>query len=664
MRSSVKKTCRSWLVLASTVSALALTGVPQAMADSSGAAPTEVLAGDVFSAPATVASVPTAPDRVLQVGITMQNPNAGAQDALYQAMYTPGNAQYHQFLTADEVASEFGLPSTTYSQVLTWATRDGLQLVFSPDTHEYLLLTGTAAQVEQTFNTALRDFSVEGNSFYANTVPPTVPAGLDIAGVIGLNNLLKSRTFHQAPPASAPHGTPAQDTCVSTTCIGFTTPQDLWSIYGQPKNLADTTQNFGQGQQMAVLGEGAVSGPLSDLRAFEKEFSLPRVPVTIQSVGDDFQDTSGSGEWDIDTQASTGMAPKAYGETLIFAKDLTDSSTLADFSAFETNRHGPLQANASFGECEQDPTSPVTQGGAGTSLGGLAGTAGIMYTQEAENVLQQATLQGKTLFSSTGDTGSSCPVVFAAVIGAGNGVANQGYPETNYPASSRYVVAVGGTVLYGTANTATPPASNSTRSMETAWTFTGGGNTFYIPEPAYQKGIALLDNQPCISQPDGTPYASPTPCRGIPDVSAQSGDVVSNGYAVTMGGQADSQGAGTSLSSPLWMGMWTRIQAATLKPHKGVFTQGFADPTFYHVASNPTQDAASFFDVGGGPPTRRAIPSSARPRMSRRRHHRTAASPVSLPAPWDRRAAARRCGPTLPTRRATPWGTPTRNSRC
>ena len=591
------------IVCGASVLSLVSPYLPPALVATGGELPTEVLAGDAYSGPATLLSTPTAPETPVQVGITLQNPNAAAQDALYQAIYTPGSPQYGQFLTADEVVAQFGVPSTTYDQALSWATRDGLELTFSPPTNEYLLLSGTAQQAEQTFSVVLRDLNVNGTRYYANTVPPTVPAGLGIAGVIGLNNLLKSHTFHGALPSTAPHGTAAaQDTCATTSCIGLTTPQDLWSIYGQPTQLSDPSKNFGQGQQMAVLGEGAVSGTLSDLRAFEKERGLPQIPVTIQPVGDDFQDSSNTAEWDIDTQASTGMAPKAFGETLIFAKDLTDSSVLGDFSAFEAARHGPMQANASFGECEQDPTSPATQGGT-SGPAGLAGTAGIMFTRATENVLQQATLQGKTLFSSTGDTGSSCPVVYAAVIGAGNGVLNQGFPETNYPASSRYAVAVGGTVLYGTPNTATAPASNSVRAQETAWTFTGGGNTFYIPQPAYQHGISLLDNQSCISQPNGTPYTSPTPCRGIPDVAAQSGDVISNGYAVTMGGQNDQQGGGTSLSSPLWMGMWARIQAATLEPHKGVFTQGFANPTLYRVAANPTQDSAGFFDIGGGPPT-------------------------------------------------------------
>ena len=601
---SARRATVGLLATAAAAALIALGSTPAAAAPRA----TEVLATDVRPGLAGLPSTATPPATTVRVGVTVANPNAAAQTAAYRAIYTPGSPQYHHFLSADQVASEFGVPAATFSALQAWATRDGLTVASAPATHEYLLLAGTAAQAEATFSVELRDFNRSGTHFYANTGAPTVPAGLGVNGVIGLNSLLRSHTFDDKPPASARHGsTPSQGTCdpTGTLCTGLTTPQDLWSIYGQPTNLSDASQDFGQGQQMAVLGEGAVAGPLGDLRAFEAENKLPQVPITIHSAGDKFTDTSGSGEWDIDTQASTGMSPKVSGETWYFANDLSDASVLADIQDWETDPKGPLQANASFGECEEDPTSPVTGGGASTPAGGAAGTAGVMFTSGAENALQQATLQGKTLFSSTGDTGSSCPVVFAAVIGAGNGVLNQAYPETNYPASSAYVVAVGGTVLYGTPSTATAPASNATRADEYSWNFTGGGNTFYIAEPKYQQGIPMLDNQPCISDPTGTPYATqPQPCRGVPDVAAQSGDVATNGYAVTMGGANDSAGGGTSLSSPLWMGMWTRIQAAsTTKNAAGQFTNGFADPALYKVGLDATKDANDFFDIGSGPPT-------------------------------------------------------------
>jgi pseudomonalisin len=78
-------------------------------------------------------------------------------------------------------------------------------------------------------------------------------------------------------------------------------------------------------------------------------------------------------------------------------------------------------------------------------------------------------------------------------------------------------------------------------------------------------------------------------------VAAESGDIATSSYDIysdELGG-ASSEG-GTSLSSPLMMGMWTRIQAAS----RG--GTGFADPLIYAVGDNATEDARDFNDYAAG----------------------------------------------------------------
>ena len=57
---------------------------------------------------------------------------------------------------------------------------------------------------------------------------------------------------------------------------------------------------------------------------------------------------------------------------------------------------------------------------------------------------------------------------------------------------------------------------------------------------------------------------------------------------------ADQQGAGTSLSSPLWVGVWARIQAAA-KSSKGL---GFANYAIYKLAKS--SGGRDFYDVTVG----------------------------------------------------------------
>jgi subtilase family serine protease len=242
--------------------------------------------------------------------------------------------------------------------------------------------------------------------------------------------------------------------------------------------------------------------------------------------------------------------------------------------------------NASFGECETSPANPV--------LGPLAqppffygSEAGDELEPVAEPMLRQANLEGRTLFASTGDTGGSCPAIVVPVLGAGNGLTPQPIPEQNYPAASPHVTGVDGTTV--TTTTHAPRMVATHRYSEVGWTYSGGGSSFWIQQPDYQKGIAAID-VPCIVDPSGTPYNPGTLCRGVGDIAAMSGTVMSydpssflssNFYEIEAD-MSDSSNGGTSLSSPLAVGMWSRIQAAA-PTRKGL---GFANETFYRLGKS------------------------------------------------------------------------------
>jgi subtilase family serine protease len=286
------------------------------------------------------------------------------------------------------------------------------------------------------------------------------------------------------------------------------------------------------------------------------------------------------------------MAPQADHLTLYFGSDLADANIAAIFSSWEADPNAPLQANASFGECEPNPVgaaldNPLLSPLAGTSL--PVGTGLVNDLQPiADPILLKATLQGKTLFAATGDTGSSCPAIALPVVGAGNGLVNQVVPFLNYPASSPYVTAVGGTVLYTNGS-----GTSASRAQESAWTFGGGGASLFAPAPAYQHGVPELDRD-CLLSASGAPAPAGVLCRGVPDVAALSGDALGNGYPTISGGQP-SVGAGTSLSSPLWMGMWARVQGTA-----GGGGYGFANELLYRAGKNPATAARDFTDITTG----------------------------------------------------------------
>lgn len=507
---------------------------------------------------------PAAASTPMSLVVGLSRPDPAGESQYLAAENNPQSPQYHQFLTPSSFAAKFGVPASTRSAVISWLSSSGLHVDSVSAAGDNYAVSGSASQVASTFKTSIRRFNTAGKAFLANTGYPAVPSGLPVNTIVGLNTLQGFST-----PAKT---TPAQDTCVGSTCLGVTTPKDLWSVYDQPAAYQ------GQGQQLAVFGEGQSDDVISDLRQFETANGLPQIGVTVKHpAGDtDFTDDSGREEWNIDTQASSGMAPQADGMTLYFGSSLSDADVLKMFQQWTDDASGPMQANASFGECETNPTNALTGGPLSTLPLPIMEGLGNNLQPQAESVLKQAAMEGKTLFSSTGDTGSSCPVIAAPVIGAGNGLLNQVVPLTNYPASSQFATAVGGTVLY------TDGAGN--RAQEYAWTFTGGGSSLLIGLPDYQQGVSN-NNIPCLQPTPGVA------CRAVPDVAAQSGDVLTNGYQIYSAGAA-TEGGGTSLSSPLWMGMWTRVQGA-----KGGAGNGFANYPLYAVGKNATTEARDYTDI-------------------------------------------------------------------
>jgi pseudomonalisin len=273
---------------------------------------------------------------------------------------------------------------------------------------------------------------------------------------------------------------------------------------------------------------------INDLRQFETTFGLTQVPVNITSIdnGTSSTDTSGADEFDLDTQYSTGFAPGVSSETIYDMPDLANTSIVDAINAFANDAAVP-QASLSAGECEV-----------------LADVGGLLAPADA--ALEQAVAEGKSFFTSAGDTGGFCP----AVVGV-NGVP-AGLPNVGYPASSPFAIGVGGTSIV-----------NLPSASEITWAPTGGGISLLESQPAFQAGAggSLLPVQ-----------------RGVPDVALDADPNLSP-YMVIVNGTEEGVG-GTSAGAPSWQGIWARAQGA-----KGGGL-GFAGPVLYK-----TEPASAYHDV-------------------------------------------------------------------
>jgi hypothetical protein len=547
--------------------------------------PTTTLTADVVPSLGSYTDLgPVASDQQMNVVVPLQHDTAAI--AAYEAsLNNQSSSSYEQWLTPAQFQARFDAPAANVATVRSFVTRDGLQLYNTNGLGDLTEASGTAAQVEQTFDVALHNYvASDGTHFYANVNAPLVPSGVGVVGVLGLQNLVQLKDPKAKP--GGPGNPEPQGQCVPVAgaCTGLLGPTDLWSVYDQPST------DLGNGQSIGIIGEGQTADVISALREFEKTRNLPVVPVQVYWTDPGPKtDDSGRIEWELDTQASTGMAPDVSQLRLYFGSDLSVGGLATSLQTWASDPNGPNQVNASIGICEDNP-----------ALDGLLGPA-----QTASGfALAQAATEGRAFFAATGDTGAGCAIGATAVNGVTYGPVESGA----YPASDPNATGVGGTVLYTNG-----AATNPQRVDEHAWDHGGGTASHFIAQPAYQNGITALQANACVSQPDGQPYPLGTLCRGTADVAALSGDATvivdgvggleADGYDMTDFDPSSNTYSdhfaegGTSLSSPLWAGMWARVNAAHANAQRKPTPLGNANAVLYHVASTTPN---AFFDVTEG----------------------------------------------------------------
>ena len=517
--------------------------------------------------------VPPATER-MRIGLALAHPHPATEDALLRGLFDRSSPDYHRFLTPAQYAQRFGVSAATQHNVRAWLTGGGLRVEHVTGAGDYVLAAGTVAQVEPLLKTTIGRYEVAGRRFDANDTPPSVPRALPIFTVLGLDSTRRHRTMADIAGVQATPNTGAQS------------PEELRSVYEHPAGIT------GEGTSVAILGNGATASVIADLRTFDAQHGIAPIPVDVVHVpaNGDFSDTSGNLEWNIDMQAIHGMAPGISRQVLYFAPSLADSELTAALGAWVNDPSGPPIMNASLGECEEIPIlNPILNNPLLNPINGNNNPNALPVSQAVSQasqpattqLLQQAVMEGRNFFAASGDNGSSCTVAYPGA----NGVANEGVPLTSDPANTPFSTGVGGTVLYSDGN---EPAG---RALEKAWEYSGGNSSPFIRAPDYQQGVGNL-NHPCVADRTGQPTNTGQLCRGVPDVAALSGDAITNGYTIVSNG-ADAGGGGTSLSSPLWAGMWADV----LSTAPAGATYGFANQAIYAIGRDPARYGQAFHDI-------------------------------------------------------------------
>lgn len=430
-------------------------------------------------------------------------------------------------LTPGQVSARFAPTTGTVGAVRSWATHGGLRVEEVAPDRSFVRVTGPAAAMGRAFGTTLHDFRrSDGSTWTAPATAGRLPAALaaHTTAVLGLSTLGRlGLPLHRA--TAQPSARPAGVNDPGLHYLDAYGPGDLARLYHAPASAT------GAGQRVAVIASGDVRGVVADLPRFEARFGLPRVPVSVVPVGARSGDATNADEYRLDSQYATGLAPAVRELVLYAGSSLSNADLYSTVSRWVSDRR-TSQASLSAGECEL--------------VAELTG-----FRLALDSVLRRAVVQGQTLFTSSGDSGSFCPLA-----GGVNGVP-AGYPGPLYPAASPWAVGVGGTTVLGT---------DGQTPIETAWYGGGGGRSQYAPQPAYQRGVG------------GSDLGGQ---RGVPDVSLDADP--ESGYIVISGGMEEVIG-GTSASAPAWQGIWARAQQA----HAGRL--GFAGASVYRAPARDFRD--------------------------------------------------------------------------
>src|SRR5216684_5190834 len=399
-------------------------------------------------------------DPSLKMSMTLLTvPSASQQQALTKLLADQQNrssASYHKWLTPEQYADRFGLSLSDVAKSTAWLQSQGFSVVETARGRNWIVFTGTAAQVEKSFQTQIHNFKSNGETHFANTTSPAIPAALSgvVVGLRGLNNFPAKSNARRAQPGYT--------LTVGSNSFLFVAPGDIATIYDVNTLIGSGTD--GTGQKLAVIGQTDIY--LDDLNNFRSGFNINAISgCTVNSSGVIKSCSGGNFQYVFaEASGSDPGSPTSLGDLAEADIDLEWSNAVArnaKIAYVNAPLTGVLTAAYYAVDHKIAPVITISY----TAPCELAD--GNIVADETE--LQKANSFGITFMNSSGDTG-------AAECDFGNNLAVFGYAVA-YPASSPEVTGVGGTSI---------PIIDPDEFTSTYWNSSngtdGGSALGYIPE--------------------------------------------------------------------------------------------------------------------------------------------------------------------------------------
>lgn len=446
-------------------------------------------------------------------------------------------------LTRDELAEQYGASSSDIETVTTVLEKYGLTVVRTDATTRTMVVSGRVEDMEAAFDVKLFQYEHPDGNYRGRIGDISVPASLAdiVEGVFGLD---QRRVAHRRRPHSTKHLTTARDPLAAIPSSWYT-PAQLAQHYNFPAGT-------GNGQVLGLFEFGGGFFP-ADLQTF---CQLTKTPVpTVKTISVDGTPTNAKdgaeGEVMLDVEVMAGACPAAT--IVVYFAHWSEQGWLSILDALINDKaNDPGVVSISWGAPED------------TDIWTDAGIA------QVDASLKDAALLGITVCVAAGDDGS------------GDGTTD-GHAHADFPASSEYVLAVGGTTI-----------PSKTAKQDIVWFehngvrpnggSTGGGVSAVIKRPSYQSAITIKSVNP-----------GAIAGRCIPDLAANA-DWNASPYLLVVDGASQGNG-GTSAASPLMASLVARMNAALGK------RLGYLTPRLYQSvagANGQTVGSAGCNDITKG----------------------------------------------------------------
>ncbi|HZY48122.1 MAG TPA: protease pro-enzyme activation domain-containing protein, partial [Candidatus Bathyarchaeia archaeon] len=363
--------------------------------------------------------------------------NPSQVEALAQAVSDPTSSSYGRYLTPQQFRAQFAPSQSQIGAVQSWLKDQGFSVEYTPENNLYVSAEGTVAQAQTAFGTSFGMYSIGGLTIRSPSSDVSIPNSLAsiVTGVMGLDDsaqfVFTDHTVGDAPPPAAfVSAHPCSTYWGQNPAVGFTNPYGSDTLPFAPcgyspqqiKGAYGISGYDGSGQTVAIIDAYAAPTILQDVNQWSTNRGLPTMTSNqlVQVVAPGTynhpergmkQDPQGwYGEETLDVEAVHGMAPAAQ---IVFVGAPNNFRDLDAALNHVVDRHLASIVTNSYGFLTE--ILPP----------------GIIKPYEA--IILEGAATGVGIYFSSGDNSDESLVV--------------GYQTTDWPASSPFVTAVGGTSL-------------------------------------------------------------------------------------------------------------------------------------------------------------------------------------------------------------------------